>query len=448
MKRKLTTLTLVAVAITGAMTLSGCGEPKLTTSEITIEAGDELEMSAEDYFNTKEDNYDKITFDTSEVDTSVPGEYEVTATYNEKTEYTIKVTVEDTVAPQMSFESRYVFTNDVAKIDTDFVEVKDKTDCTVEFTGFERIDNPVEEMTDEKLNSFTEDIVIPGNADELSAITDMDVTEEGLYRGVVKATDLGGNETYEEVLVVYDTTAPLFADIEDETVEQEDVTAEPSLDESKYTATDNFDGDVDTTVSITCTDEENHQYTVTATATDRAGNEGSKDYIINVTEKKEEVASKSDTSSSNTSSSSSGSSSGSSASTSSTSSGTSSAESSSASSDIPTYDYAALAAKWGVNTVHYDEDGCFTLVNSSSDANYGNELVMNYLNSLGLTSVNGGCYGYYYNDTGYYMCIVPASEIVTIESTMPEIVDEITPNEDGTPIMPDGEVTEAEPVTP
>lgn len=437
MKRKLASMAVVAVAITGAMTLSGCGEPKLTTSEITIEAGDELKMSAEDYFNTKEDNYDKITFDTSKVDTSVPGEYEVTATYNEKTEYMIKVTVEDTVAPQMSFENRYVFTNDVTKIDTDFVEVKDKTDCTVEFTGFERIDNPVEEMTDEKLNSFTEDIVVPGNADELSAITDMDVTEEGLYRGVVKATDLGGNETYEEVLVVYDTTAPLFADIEDETVEQEDVTAEPSLDESKYTATDNFDGNVDTTVSITCTDEENHQYTVTATATDRAGNEGSKDYIINVTEKKEEAASKSDTSSSNTSSSSSGSSSGNSASSSSASTDTSSADADKAYADAyeksDSY-YASLAAQWGLYNVQYDETGCWVLVQNDSEYEYGASLVKNYLNSLGLTYTGIG--GHYYHDTGYYVESCTPSEIVTIESTIPGATDNY---DDFVPSNPTGE---------
>lgn len=442
MKKRVTTMAVVAVAAFSSLAMSGCGEPELKTSEITIEAGAELEMTAEDYFNTDEENYDKISFDTSAVDTAVPGEYEVIATYNEKTEYTINVTVEDTIAPQVTFEDehRYVFTNDVTNINTDFITVKDKTECTVEFTGFERIENPIEEMTDEKLKTLEGNIVVPGDQDELAGITDMDVTEEGVYRGIFKVTDLGENVDYEEVVVIYDTTSPLFAEIEDETIEQEDVTAEPELDESKYTATDNFDGDVETSVSMELTNEENHQYTVTVTATDRAGNTGTAEYIVNVVEKSEEVAS----TSTNGSSSDSSSSSSSSTSGSSSSSSGSSSETSSSLDKSDSY-YANLAAEWGVNTVHYDADGCFTLVASSSDFEYGNSLVMNYLNSMGLTGVNGGCSGYWYRDTGYYMCIVPASEIVTIESTQPdvsewenvtpefEVIEDTTPAEEVTP---------------
>lgn len=71
--------------------------------------------------------------DTSSVDTSKVGAYEVTASYKKET-YTITVKVEDTTAPEFELAQDSIVTNDLESLDADnLVEsVKDASDTTTE----------------------------------------------------------------------------------------------------------------------------------------------------------------------------------------------------------------------------------------------------------------------------------------------------------------------------
>ena len=76
MKKRLVIGMLTAIV---SLSLVGCA-PKQIKDSVTVEAGEELSLEAEDFF----DSTDGITFDTTDVDTSKVGEYEVTATYKNK----------------------------------------------------------------------------------------------------------------------------------------------------------------------------------------------------------------------------------------------------------------------------------------------------------------------------------------------------------------------------
>lgn len=429
MRNKIYTVAVLATMTVGALLMTGCGEPRQKETAVTVEAGTELELDVNDYFNTTDEKKAKITFDTSKVDTDHVGEYEVTATYK-KESYTITVTVEDTKAPQVMFNQRYVITNDIENFDLNTIidEVKDNTDTTVEFAGFEKMELPIAEMNDDAIKSLTDKIVIPCDQNELSGITNVDVTDEGIYRGVIKVTDEGKNTDYEEIVVIYDTTAPLITDVETQTIEQDDVTVAPEVDLTQYEVVDNFDGTLTSDVykaEMNLTNEETHEYTVTVSAVDRAGNEVSKDFLVDVVEKKEEVA---DTTSNSgkggSSSKGNGSSSGSGSSNSGSGNSGSGSSSSNTINDAGDWSNDALAqnaANIGLYNVQYDSDSCYVLVNVG-EYDRGVELVRNYLSSLGLTYQ--AIYGNNYGETGFFSVYVPCSQIVTIESVNPPIVEE------------------------
>lgn len=293
MKKKILTL-LFATMLTGAL-LTGCGEPEQTKKSVTVEAGEELKLNAKDFFNTSDDKLKEIKFDTKKVDTSKVGEYKVTATYK-KEKYTITVKVKDTKAPEVTMKQQYLFTNDVANADlTQLVDtVYDASEYTMELTNFEKTAE-LSLMDDNALNTLVDSIVYPGDQKELLSMGTKDIpTDEGVYKSALVVTDKEGNKTANEVYVILDKTGALIDDVEDMTVEQEDVTATPEVDLTQYHVEDIVDGVIGSdkyTAEMKLTDEANHQYTVYVSYTDRAGNESKAEFLVNVTEKKKATAS-------------------------------------------------------------------------------------------------------------------------------------------------------------
>ena len=229
-------------------------KPELATSSVTIEAGEEFKPEAKDFFKGKHSGDVKI--DTSKVDTDKVGEYEATATYK-RHNYTITVKVEDTTAPTITAKSEDpVYTKDVSAVNAeDYVTVEDVSDTTVAFTGYQKMDALDAEPATEATATVPE--------------------EEGFYKATITATDKSGNESEAAVTLVYDKTAPTIEGLADGTTE-----SDPTEDSIQCTATDAIDGAVEITKSIENTGD--NQYTVTAKATDKAGNEATQTATITV----------------------------------------------------------------------------------------------------------------------------------------------------------------------
>lgn len=229
-------------------------KPELATSTVTIEAGEEFKPEAKDLFKGKHSGDVKI--DTSKVDTDKVGEYEATATYK-KHSYTITVKVEDTTAPTITAKSEDpVYTKDVTALNAeDYVTVEDVSDTTVAFTGYQKMDSL--------------------DAEPITEATATVPEEEGFYKATITATDASNNESDTTITLVYDKTAPTIEGLADGTTE-----SDPTEDSIQCTATDAIDGAVDVTKSIEKTGD--NQYTVTAKATDKAGNEATQTATITV----------------------------------------------------------------------------------------------------------------------------------------------------------------------
>lgn len=319
---------------------------KLVNDTLTVEAGKEVVFVPEDHFEGLDEEATKADFtvDTTAVNTSVPGEYTVTVTYKEKS-YDLTAVVQDTTAPVVKVNTAYVITNDAVNLDvSDMITVNDVSETTVTVGKFVKVaDSQI--ITDETVTAFTdtvggkttadllarEDFVpVSGKYDingeliekseeteETESVESTEVVEEtetaedadvsgeeavnymsheddGIYSAVVMAEDAYGNVGTGEIIVIYDTTAPeLFladveaATLENKTVKQSDVTAEPDYDLQGAGFYDTIDGEMtdDAVVTITETDADKHVWTVKAEVTDRAGNKNEASYTITVEKK-------------------------------------------------------------------------------------------------------------------------------------------------------------------
>ena len=252
MKKRLVIGMLTAIV---SLSLVGCA-PKQIKDSVTIEAGEELSLEAEDFF----DSTDGITFDTTDVDTSKVGEYEVTATYKNK-EYSITVSVKDTTAPEFELVQDSIVTNDVGSLDAEslIASVEDVSKATAELKF------------------------------------DEEPKEDGDYTASVVVTDEYGNSAEKSIGVAVDTTAPVISGVKDETV-----SVEPTVDSLHYTAEDSRDGEVSVETSIEKTDDS--EYTVTAVAKDEAGNEAKETATLTLVEEKKTTAKSQSTGKSNSAS--------------------------------------------------------------------------------------------------------------------------------------------------
>lgn len=266
MNKKVIASVIGSVAVIGLATgiVVANQSPKLIKDKVTIEAGDEFNPKAEDYF--KGNGISNIEFRTSTVDTSKVGEYDLVAGYKRR-DYAIAVIVEDTKAPTIKVVSEEpIYTNDVnAVVPKECATVSDVTECTVEFTGFQKLEALDAEPT------TTKEKATP--------------TEEGIYCVTVTATDEGENTAETTITVVYDKTAPTIEGLANSTVE-----AAPTVESITATATDAIDGAVE--VSKTVEQSADGTYTVTATAKDKAGNEATATAVYTVAQQQASTTSK------------------------------------------------------------------------------------------------------------------------------------------------------------
>lgn len=290
MKKKIVFLVFASIA---AMLSAGCGVKQISDA-VTVEAGQELELTATDFFNIRKEKAGEVVFDVSKADTARPGIYEVLASYKKRT-YTINVTVEDTTAPEVFLKERYVFTNDAAALNPGQVieGVYDAGGYSASFIRFEKAGN-LEVLDTAALKDRVDEISVPGKEEALAELGSTEIPkEEGIYRTVLAVTDESGNTTLEELCLILDKTGARIGEAPDRVVEvlKEDLEKEPRVDPSDYHVFDNVDG-VIPSESVTCKlerrDTEEPSYVVHVSYTDRAGNESHGEFLIMVKEKKPE----------------------------------------------------------------------------------------------------------------------------------------------------------------
>lgn len=376
---------MLAAALMAGL-LTGCGKISVTqtSSETTVELGDEFVFDAMQFFDVDESEAENFTADTADLDVYTVGSYDITITYN-GTDYTITVNVEDTTPPEIWSEENVYFFNsyyDAAEaeieeetdeegstddgedqdddMESPLVHIYDLSACEVIFIDYGQV-SELTPMTDSELEELfnevyaeiepeltfemfeeasddvqSEDASDGDDSEEDSDEEDSDDEEEfteGLFLGLAACRDESGNTSYCGWLEVCDETAPVISGLEDQTIIQDDVSEELEIDLDGVTVTDNMDGEIDiddVETELAETEEGSHIYTLTLSYTDRAGNTAEESCTVTVTdeEEEEETTAASSSGSSSSGSSSSGSSSSGSSGSNSSSSGSSSSGSS------------------------------------------------------------------------------------------------------------------------
>lgn len=190
MKKKLV-LGIIGVAM--AALLAGCGVEQ-TATEITVEAGEELHVHANDFLDVDESKAHDVTINADGVDTSKVGEYELTATYGKDT-YTLKVIVVDTTAPVLELASNEITVKTMAEfIPADVVTVTDASEYTVSVVGYEDVTQKTGEGT---ADAAASDVSLDGLVSDVPE-------NDGTYRTVISVKDAYDNESLTEVYVTVD----------------------------------------------------------------------------------------------------------------------------------------------------------------------------------------------------------------------------------------------------
>ena len=295
-------VTICVVLLVLSMAL-GSSREKTTQkkTEVTVELGSttQLHFDATDFFDVDIQKARKFSFDTSKVDLTKVGEYEVNATYR-KEAFVIAVKVVDTTKPAVELMDRVVFTNDIEKANSGIAEilasVADASEYTAKLIRFEKKD-VLSTMNEFALGKLKESILDFRTKEEALTVGTEDIpTQPGIYRSVLEVADVHGNTTYKEVYVILDTTGAIINDVEDMTVTvaADKLNEKPALDMTLYKGYDEVDGTLtsdDLAIELTLKDEAKHEWTVAVSYTDRAGNESKSEFLITVAEEKKQTAS-------------------------------------------------------------------------------------------------------------------------------------------------------------
>lgn len=210
---------------------------------------------------------------------------------------TENVTV-DADAPKVVMKQRYVFTNDITKL-SDFSAMIESVSGNSEYTAklirFEKKDvlGLMDEVALKNVTEGADSFVT--KEDALAVGSEETPTKPGIYRSVLEIVDASGNASYEEVFVILDTRGASINDAADlvVTVPADKVSEKPVIDESIYKAYDEVDGilsGADLNYALTLMDEAKHEWKLTISYTDRAGNKTSADYKVTVQEEMKQVA--------------------------------------------------------------------------------------------------------------------------------------------------------------
>lgn len=210
---------------------------------------------------------------------------------------TENVTV-DTNAPKVVMKLRYIFTNDIAKL-SDFSSmiesVSDASSYTTKLIRFEKKDvlGRMDELALKNITNGADSFVT--KEDALAVGSEEIPTKPGIYRSVLEIADASGNATYEEVFIILDTRAALINEASDVVVKvpADKLSEKPVIDESIYKGHDEVDGllsGADFNYALTLMDEAKHEWKLTISYTDRAGNKSAVDYKVTVQEEMKQVA--------------------------------------------------------------------------------------------------------------------------------------------------------------
>lgn len=303
MKNRAIFAVVICVALLLAGMALGSTKEKIIQkkTEVTVELGSttQLHFDATDFFDVDIQKARKFTFDTSDMDLTKVGEYEVTAAYN-KERFTIKVAVVDTTKPVVELVDRVVFTNDIERANAGITEyiasIKDASEYTVKLIRFEKKD-VLSTMDGYAVRKLEESIMDFGTDKEALSVGSEEIpTQPGIYRSVLEVADTSGNAAYREMFIVLDKTGAIINDMEDMTVKvpANMLDQKPSFDTAFIKGYDEVDGTLSAElfgIEVALKDAQAHEWNVSVVYTDRAGNESQSGFLITVKEDKNLTAS-------------------------------------------------------------------------------------------------------------------------------------------------------------
>lgn len=204
----------------------------------------------------------------------------------------------DANAPKVVMKLRYIFTNDIAKL-SDFSSmiesVSDASSYTTRLIRFEKKDvlGRMDELALKNITNGADSFVT--KEDAFAVGTEEIPTKPGVYRSVLEIADASGNAAYEEVFVILDTRGATINVATDVvvTAPADKLSEKPVIDESIYKGYDEVDGNLsskDLNYTLTLMDEAKHEWKLTISYTDRAGNKSAVDYKVTVQEEMKQVA--------------------------------------------------------------------------------------------------------------------------------------------------------------
>lgn len=291
MKKKIVIAMLCATMM---FTTVACGGPKQLSKKATIELGNEDALKVSDFLDLSKDELKNAKLNTKDVDFFKVGDYTATITYNKK-DYTIKVKVKDTTAPEVKLSDNItVQTNNplhMSDIITNVTELSGNIDASFK-------DKPKSESTDntesvsatentESTESGSASVIAVGGCN-LKHNDEITYTKSGDYDNTITVTDDAGNNTDIDIKIsVID--APSINGISDKTV-----TVGDTIDYlSGVTATDGKGTDITGSIEVDSSKVDINTpgtYQITYKVTDSYGFSTGANCNITVNEKKEEVA--------------------------------------------------------------------------------------------------------------------------------------------------------------
>lgn len=242
---------ILITVVAAVLLLTACTqkEPPVLHSVVSMEAGGEL--PAVGVFLAEESDH-VLTYDCSQVNTAVPGEYPVTIVCDEIS-YPVKILVQDTIAPEGTVQELTADYRELPQPEAFVTETRDATKVTVAYG------------------------VAP------------DAEKGGAQEITILLTDEGGNVTMltTTLTVIRDTQAPEIAGVADITLYQGGTVAY----RSGVTVTDDQDPNPVLTIDSSAVDlSAPGVYQVIYTAKDASGNRVQAVATITVLEKKEDYA--------------------------------------------------------------------------------------------------------------------------------------------------------------
>ncbi len=210
---------------------------------ITMEAGDKC-PDAKDFLVSKDADNVYLISDLSMIDTSRLGEYNITFGENHRLFYS-KLIIVDTTAPTLELHDVDAYTTSLLNSDSFITEAFDVCDFDVVFEN------------------------------------EPDMAKVGTQEITLVATDSSGNQTKEsaKLSLQKDTQAPVITGVKNIDV----IIGEGISYRNGVTVSDNCDQDISLKIDTAgATNKEAGQYTITYTATDRAGNSTSETALLTV----------------------------------------------------------------------------------------------------------------------------------------------------------------------